>query len=662
MRFENIINRMRYLTKSRFKQGLECPTKLFYTKKELYPSSNKGDTFLQSLAEGGFQVEELARMQFSEGKAILGVDWNYSELAESTKVLLQEENVTIFEAAFLYKNLFIRVDILKKVGNKIQLIEVKAKSVNKETHQGFFNKNGTINSGWMLYLYDVAFQQYVIEKSMPSCSVTPYLMLANKDVKATVDGLNQKFKISKTSNLRTGIIKEENLSLGDLGEFLIAKLNINEEISLIRTSNPLDEIRTFEQTIKFYDSHYLNDVKINSLIGKHCKDCEFQCEETDTTKSGYLECWTSQLKISNNQAKKPKVYNVSNLMSAKKIMADGTYFMEDLDESNIDVKLAVGRFSASERQWIQIEKEKNKDTTPVVKLNGLRDELHSWIYPLNFIDFETSGMALPFTIGRKPYEQLAFQFSHHIVYEDGSVEHASEYLNAKVGEFPNFSFIRALKKALEKNNGIIFRYHNHENTIVNAIYMQLLSSDEEDKEELISFIKSISHNTDKSDSKWCGERDMIDLWKVVKDYYYDPYTKGSNSIKDVLPAVLNSSMFLQNRYQQKLKNINLTSKNFDDSQIFLIFKDEKLINPYKLLPPLFDDWTQDEIDNVISGLEGISDGGSALTAYGKLQFEEISERERSEIELALLKYCELDTLAMVMIFEALRGVVNNNKI
>ena len=109
---------MRYLTKSRFKQALECPTKLFYTKKVLYPSSNKGDAFLQSLAEGGFQVEELARMQFPEGKAILGDDWNYSELAERTKVLLQEENVTIFEAAFLYKNLFIRVDILKKVGDK----------------------------------------------------------------------------------------------------------------------------------------------------------------------------------------------------------------------------------------------------------------------------------------------------------------------------------------------------------------------------------------------------------------------------------------------------------------------------------------------------------------------------------------------------------------
>jgi hypothetical protein len=648
---------MRPLTKSRFKQALECPTKLFYTKKELYPSSNKGDTFLQSLAEGGFQVEELARMQFPEGKAILGDDWNYSELAERTKVFLQEENVTIFEAAFLYKNLFIRVDILKKVGNRIQLIEVKAKSVNKETHQGFFNKNGTINSGWMLYLYDVAFQQYVIEKSMPSCRVTPYLMLANKDVKSTVDGLNQKFKISKKSNLRTGIIKAENLSLSDLGESLIAKLNIEEEINLIKTSNPQDEIRTFEQTIEHFDSNYLKDVKINSLIGKHCKDCEFQCEETENTKSGYLECWTSQLNISKEQAKKPKVYNVSNLRSATKIMSEGTYFMEELSEGNIDVKIEVDKFSSSERQWIQIEKEKNNDSTPAVEINGLRDELNSWVYPLNFIDFETSGMALPFTKGRKPYEQLAFQFSHHIVYEDGRVEHATEYLNAKVGEFPNFAFIRALKKALEKNNGSIFRYHNHENTIVNAIYMQLLSSDEEDKEELISFIKLISHNTGKSAEKWCGDRDMIDLWKVVKDYYYDPYTKGSNSIKDVLPAVLNSSLFLKNRYQEELKNINLTSKNFDDNQIFLKFKDGELINPYKLLPLLFDNWTQDEIDNIISGFEGISDGGAALTAYGKLQFEEISERERGEIERALLKYCELDTLAMVMIYEAWREMI-----
>lgn len=50
---------MRHLTKLCFKQTLECLTKPFYTKKELYPSSNAENTFLQSLAEGGFQIEEL---------------------------------------------------------------------------------------------------------------------------------------------------------------------------------------------------------------------------------------------------------------------------------------------------------------------------------------------------------------------------------------------------------------------------------------------------------------------------------------------------------------------------------------------------------------------------------------------------------------------------
>lgn len=38
-----------------------------------------------------------------------------------------------------------------------------------------------------------------------------------------------------------------------------------------------------------------------------------------------------------------------------------------------------------------------------------------------------------------------------------------------------------------------------------------------------------------------------------------------------------------------------------------------------------------------------------MTAYVRLQFEELSEYEREEIEAALLKYCELDTMAMVMI-------------
>jgi len=36
----------------------------------------------------------------------------------------------------------------------------------------------------------------------------------------------------------------------------------------------------------------------------------------------------------------------------------------------------------------------------------------------------------------------------------------------------------------------------------------------------------------------------------------------------------------------------------------------------------------------------------------ELQFSEMSKEERKELSSALLRYCELDTIAMVMIYEA----------
>jgi hypothetical protein len=46
-----------------------------------------------------------------------------------------------------------------------------------------------------------------------------------------------------------------------------------------------------------------------------------------------------------------------------------------------------------------------------------------------------------------------------------------------------------------------------------------------------------------------------------------------------------------------------------------------------------------------------------LKAFAQLQYVDMSEREREEITLGLKKYCELDTLAMVMIYEHFREVV-----
>jgi len=66
----------RYLTKSRFKLATECPTKLFYTGKSQYANQNLDDSFLLALADGGFQVGDLAKCYFPGGHDIKTLDYD----------------------------------------------------------------------------------------------------------------------------------------------------------------------------------------------------------------------------------------------------------------------------------------------------------------------------------------------------------------------------------------------------------------------------------------------------------------------------------------------------------------------------------------------------------------------------------------------------------
>jgi hypothetical protein len=342
------------------------------------------------------------------------------------------------------------------------------------------------------------------------------------------------------------------------------------------------------------------------------------------------------------------------------LIEENRLFLDDLNEDDLKVTPIANKFSSSERQWIQVEKVRTGDATIYVEKEGLKAEMVKWNFPLHFIDFETSTVALPFSASRSPYEQVAFQFSHHVYNEDGSIEHRTEFISNTPGEFPNFKFARALRETLKRDNGSIFRFATHENSILNAIIEQLKNSTETDKEELISFLKTITVSKKDSIESWEGERKMIDLNVIVKDYYYNPYTKGSNSIKAVLPASLNSSEFLKNKYANCLEQINVSSKNFIGNHVWLSMKNDELVNPYKMLPPLYEGWENDEKEITISEIENIADGGAALTAYAKLQYQDMTEKERGEITAGLLKYCELDTLAMVMIYEHLFDLISQN--
>lgn len=135
-----------------------------------------------------------------------------------------------------------------------------------------------------------------------------------------------------------------------------------------------------------------------------------------------------------------------------------------------------------------MEKAVANNNSIYVEKEALKQEMEKWVFPLHFIDFETSTVALPFTAGRKPYEQVAFQFSHHKCNQDGSIEHHSQYINNTPGDFPNFHFSRALQAAIGNDIGTIFKFATHENTIINAIITQLEESNESDKIYIMTFI------------------------------------------------------------------------------------------------------------------------------------------------------------------------------
>ena len=102
----------------------------------------------------------------------------------------------------------------------------------------------------------------------------------------------------------------------------------------------------------------------------------------------------------------------------------------------------------------------------------------------------------------RPYEQIAFQFSHHVIERDGAgykISHAGQYINTERGKFPNFEFVRALKAELNCDEGTVFRYATHENTILNAIRTQLLESAEPDRADLVAFIDTLTNRTERVD-------------------------------------------------------------------------------------------------------------------------------------------------------------------
>lgn len=680
----------KYFTKSAFAISLECPRRLYYAyDKEVYANQDSDDEFLKSLAEGGFQVGEFAKLCYGIGPANTVKTLEPTDAIRKTKELLSQDNVNIAEAAFLKDNMFVRADIIEKKGNIINLIEVKAKSWNP-LEDTFISKNfKSTNKAIRPYLYDVAFQKYVIVNALremfpeKTFKVKAFLMLADKSKTATVNGLNQLFKIKSAPPKRSAVVvaadAKDIVNAILVSDRVVRPFDVDDICERIIAGDYAEQQDPeflqggcFLKHIEIMANDYCNHIKTDCIIGSKCFSCPFhkKADEGSDKHDGYCECWIEKAGFDPAASTRPLIKDMSGqYISKDKFVKEQKFYMEDLTDSDLKRhgdKKHCG-LDHYERKWLHIAVATGNEAVledyrhkmhgdAYLDIAGLKDEMKNWKFPLHFIDFETSAVALPFYDNMRPYEQIAFQFSHHRVdlNEDGTykVTHAGQFINTTQGHFPNFDFIRALKAELDKDEGTIFRYSNHENTILREIHRQLDARNEPDKKELQDFIDSITHYEEEK-VKYAGNRDMVDLADVVLKYYFHPIMGGSYSIKVVLPSVLNSSGFIQSKYSQPIYGTSeMPSQNLSEAKVWIDYgEDGKVKNPYKLLPPIASylgiDADLNELE--LKETESVANGGAALAAYAKMQFSDAAMSEA--LEKALLTYCELDTLAMVFIWE-----------
>lgn len=635
---------MRHLTKSRFKLAAECPRKLFYTGRADYRNTKQEDSFLQSLADGGFQVGELAKRLYPGGIEVTSKG-NAEALAETAE-LLGAENVTLFEPAIAYGNLLVRADVLIKTGTSLKLVEVKSKSFDS-TNPKIEGKKGLL-ADFRPYVEDIAFQDYVVRSAFPDYRVTSFLLLPDKSLQASFDQMNQLFKIDR-SGPRVRVLSDPRASSLTFADALLCEVNAEPYIARVHAQgiNAPGGSLSLPEAAQRWAEAYASNTPLPAAIGAQCAKCEFKSPFGDELKSGHAECWKEANGWSDADLEEPSILDLWNYRSKQKLMDQGVRHLAEVTQQDLKYAPGTHGLSKSERQWLQVDglPVEHKAAGFFLDHDYLACEMDSWVYPLNFIDFETATVALPFHRGMRPYESVAFQFSHHVMEADGSLRHESEFLLAEPGSFPNFEFARALNKALSKNEGSVFRWAAHENTILVHIIKQLQSRYDApaDKVELIAFLETLVTG---------GSRAMIDLKAMAEKGYFHPSTKGSNSIKKVLPAVLETSVFLRGRYSQPLYGSpdGIPSKNFRSMTWWSANELGLVQDPYKKLVEASDgEWL--EIDASEEDLD-VAAGGEATMAYARLQFETLDEATRASLKAKLLRYCELDTLAMAMVVEA----------
>jgi len=612
------------LSKSDFKIASSCCKKLVY-KKLSYDTLNDENEYMEMLAQGGHIVAKYAQLIYPDGIEIIS-NTIIEAVDKTRKQIDQNQNITLFEATVLSNDKIIRIDILEKKDNTLNLIEVKSKSHDSEDDN--YNAKRKLKE----HIEDVAFQTMVLREAYPNYEIHSYLLLPDKSKRTTIDGLAGWFKVNKMIDEKFEIEELPAQSVvkfkrpfvefkyeddPNKGEY-IDKLQEDSLLTLLPVDDDVEKILIEIQQ----HSDIFIDILNNGItpehysINKNCKTCEFNLG-AEKEKNGFRECWQELADI------EPNIFDLY-FGGAIGHYKSGWYFDELISQGKVSFwDIDTDRFrnrkgelgSRGQRQLTQYQYTKTKSEWISSELSSI---LSDFEYPLHFIDFETYKGAISHHKGMRPYELVAFQWSCHTIDSPESEPVHSEWLNLD-NVFPNFIFAEALMNEIG-TTGTPLMWSSFENTILRDILEQMdiyNYSNDNLKEWLINI------TTDEG-----REGRFVDMNKITLDCYFHPDMKGKTSIKSVLPAIWKNNPYLH--------SIPWFKKYEPDT--------EDNLNPYDTLKPINDSQGNDEVIKI---------GTDAMRAYHELMFGSLADdtKRRERTKNLLLQYCELDTMAMVIIWK-----------
>ncbi len=621
---------MAHVSKSDFKIARTCPTKLYY-KKHGFPSSMDTNEYMAMLADAGFMFGHLAQLLFPEGIEITGT---VMEAVETTNnFLINNENITLFEPAIMVNNQLVRVDILKKLGDKIQVIEVKSKSF--DSIKSLTEKNYWSKGDMKPYIEDVAYQTKVVREKFPACVVSSFLMMPDTSSVSTFDNLISVFELHEIpANPNSRYRNVEIIYTGgeDLLELLREAFAADTLfVKVVDVNIPVAQVmQEVVNAAGQFVSSVLNDTRIETPISCACSTCEYNLTDETHEQSGFKTCW-GELALP-----KPHILELGQLGNVNRLRSLNNEKRAAGELGCIDELISNGKTSLNDIpiEIVSSNNEKpyynNRPLYQITKteefiLADLADEMNNVVYPIHFFDVETSTMCIPLHTGMRPYENVIFQWSCHTISHKGAKPVHSEWLNTE-SIYPNIEFVRTLKNQLGLE-GTFLTWSPYENVQLKSVYYYLQNLDRVEDRELIDWLSRVVKFNDEDATK------LLDMHELAKKYYYHPVMGGRTSIKVALPAVLASTK--SNTIIEWLQEENLYAQD----------ENGKIINPYKLLPTPTITANGEQIV--------VREGGAAMMAYQDMIFglNKNNDAVKSLYIDALKKYCKLDTLSMAIIWQ-----------